>query len=68
MIIYDDIISDMLSNKKVHQITAELFIRGRKVNTSLAFTIQSYFAVQKNITLNSKHSFIMKIPNEQESQ
>ena len=49
MIIFDDTIADMLSNKKLQQIIAELF----KVRISLAFTTQSYFAVPKNIALNS---------------
>ena len=59
--VFDDIIADMLSNKKFNPIVTELFIRGRKLNTSLAFITQSYFPVLKNMTLNSKHYFIMKI-------
>ena len=43
----DDVISDMLSNKKLNPIVTELFIRGRKLNVSLAFIIQSYFAVPR---------------------
>ena len=46
----------------------ELFIRGRKLNISLAFITQSYFAGSKNIRLNSTHYFIMKIPNKWELQ
>ena len=38
-------IADMLSNKKLNPVVTELFIRGRKLNISLVFTTQSYFAV-----------------------
>ena len=58
----------MLSNKKVNPIVTELFITGRKLNISLVFITQSYYAVQKNIRLNSTHYFITKIPNKQELQ
>ena len=63
LIVFDDMIADMLSNKKLNPIVTELFIRGRKLNISLVFITQSYFAVWKNIRLNSTHYFVMKIPN-----
>ena len=63
LIVFDDIIADMLSNKKFNPIVTELFIRGRKLNISLAFITQSYFVVPKYIRSNSTHYFIMKIPN-----
>ena len=44
-------ILDMLSNKKLNPIVTELFIRGRKLNISLIFITQSYFAVPKIIRL-----------------
>ena len=50
--------------KKLHSIVTELFIR--KLNISLVFIMQSYFALPKNIRLNSTHYFIMKIQNKQE--
>ena len=65
---FDDMIVAMLSNKKLNPIVAELFIRGRKLNISIALITQSYFAVPKNIRLISTHYFIMKIPNKQELQ
>ena len=52
-IVFDDMIADMLSNKKRNPVVIELFIRGRKLNVSLVFITQSYFAVPKNISLNS---------------
>ena len=60
LIVFDDMIADMLSNKKLYSIVTELCIRGRKLNNSLAFITQSYFAVPKNIRLNSTHYFIKK--------
>ena len=61
-------IADILSNKKRNPIVTELFIRSRKLNISLVFNIQSYFAVQKNIRLNSTHYLLMKITNKWELQ
>ena len=55
-------------NKKLNLIVTELFIRGRTLNISLAFISQSYFAVPKNIRLNSRHYFIMKILSKRELQ
>ena len=59
-------IDDMLVNKKINPIVAERFIRGRKLNISLAFITQFYLAVPKNIRLKSTHYFVMKIPNKRE--
>ena len=47
LIVFDDMIADLLSNKKINPIAAELFVRDRKFNISNAFTTQSYFAVPK---------------------
>ena len=49
-------------------IVTELFIRFRKLNISLAFVTQSYFAVPRNIRLNCTHDFIMKIPSKRDPQ
>ena len=68
LIVLDDMIADMLSNKKLNPLVTEFFIRGRKLNISLVFITQSYFAVQKTIRLNSTHYFVMKIPNKRELQ
>ena len=58
----------MLSNKKLNPIVTELLIRGRKLKISLIFVTECYFAVLKDIRLNSTHYFIMKIPNKRELQ
>ena len=68
LIIFDDMITDMLSNKKINKIVIELFVRRRKLNISLVFITQSYFANQKNIRLKSTHYFVMKIKNKRELQ
>ena len=60
LIVFDDMIVDMFSNKKLNSTGTELFIRGRKLNISLVFITQSYFAVPKNIRLNSSYYFITK--------
>ena len=66
LIIFDDMIADMINNK-LNPIVTELFIRGRKLNISVVFITQSYFKVPK-VRLNSTHFFIMKIPNKRELQ
>ena len=68
LIVFGDIIADMLSNKTLNPIVTELFLRGRKLNISLVFITKSYFAVRKNVIQNSTRYFIMKIPNKREIQ
>ena len=68
LIVFDNMIADMLSKRKLNPIVTEWFIRGRKLNISLVFITQSYFAVPKNVGLNSMHYFIIKIPNKQKRQ
>ena len=68
LIIFDDMIADMINNNKLNPIVTVLFIRGRKLNISIVFIRQSYFKVPKDVRLNSTHFFIMKIPNKRELQ
>ena len=68
LIVFDDMIADMINNKKLNSIVTELFIRGRKLNISLVFITQSYFKVPKDVRLNCTHFFIIKIPNKRELQ
>ena len=63
LIVFDYLIADMLSNKKLNPIVTELFVRGRKLNISFVFITQSYFAFPKNIRLISNNYFVMKISN-----
>ena len=66
LIVFDDMIADMINNNKLNPIVTELFIRGRKL--ILTRGTQSYFKVPKDVRLNSTHFFIMKIPNKRELQ
>ena len=52
---FDDMISDIIYNKKLNSIVTELFIRGRKLNISFVFITQSYFKVTKDARLNTTH-------------
>ena len=63
LIVFDDMIADMLSNKRLNPIVTELFIRVGKLNISLVFITQSYFIVPKNARLNSTHYFIKQTNN-----
>ena len=58
LIVFDDMIVDMINNKKLNSIATELFIRDRKLNISLAFITHSYSKVQKDVRLNSAHFFL----------
>ena len=68
LIIFDDMIADIVNNKTLNSVVTELFIRGRKLNISIVFITQSYFKVPKDVRLNSTHFFIMKILNKRELQ
>ena len=63
LIVFDDMIADMINNKKLNSIVTELFIRGKKLNISLVFITQSQFKVPKDVRLNTTHFFITEIPN-----
>ena len=68
LIVFDDMIADMINNNKLNSIITELFVRSRKLNIYIVFITQSYFKVPKDVRLNSTHFFIMKIPNKGELQ
>ena len=68
LFVFDDMIADIMSNKKLQAMVKELFIRCRKLNISLEFIIQSYFSVSKEVRLNSTYYLIMKIHNNRELQ
>ena len=68
LIVFDDMIADIMTNKKFQAIIKELFIRCRKLNISLVFITQSYFSVAKDVRLNLTHYLIMKINNRKELQ
>ena len=66
--VFDDMITDVMTNKKFQSIIKDLFIRCRKPNVSLVFITQSYFSVPKVVRLNLTHYLIMKINNKRELQ
>ena len=68
LIVSDDMVADIMSNKKFKAIIKELFSRCRKLNISLVFIIQSYVSVSKDVRLNSIHYLIMKISSRKELQ
>ena len=67
LIVFDDMITDIVSNKKFQAIIKEMFIRCRKLNFHL-YLLQCYFSVPKDVRLNSKHYLIMKISSRKQLQ
>ena len=61
LIVFDDMISDIMTNKKFQSIIKELYIRCIKINVSLVFITQSYFSIPKVVRLNSTHSELRNI-------
>ena len=68
LIVFDDMIADIMDNNKSKGLISELFIRCRKLNISLVFITQSYLLVPKDGRLNSTHYLIMKINSKGELQ
>ena len=68
LIIFDDMIADIMTNKRFQAIIKELFTRCRKLNISLVFITQSYFSVPKDVRLNSTHYLIMHTNSKRELQ
>ena len=61
LIDFNDMIADMINNKKLNLIVTKLFTSDRKFNISLAIITQPYIKVPKDVRLNTTHFFIMKI-------
>ena len=68
LIVFHDMISHVMSNKKAEQVLKELFIRYRKLNISLCFVTQSFFSVPKDERLNCTHYIIFKLNSKRELQ
>ena len=66
LIVFDDMIADIMTNKRFQAIIKELFITCRKLSISLVFITQSYFSAPKEVILNSTHYLIIKIYNKKE--
>ena len=63
LIIFDDMISHIMSDRRAQQILKDLFIRCRKLNISLCFSTQSYFSVPKDVRLNFTDYILFKLNN-----
>ena len=63
VIIFDDMISHVISDKRAQQVLKDLFIRCRKLNISIRFLTQSYFSVPKDVRLNCTHYILFKLNN-----
>ena len=57
LIVFDDMIAEIINDKKLNSIATELFTRGTKLNISLVFITQSYFKLSKDLRLNSTNFF-----------
>ena len=68
LIVFDDMISHVMFDKKAQQVLKEPFIECRKLNISLCFLTQSYFSVPKDVRLNCTHYIIFKLNNKRELQ
>ena len=66
LIVFDDMIADIMTDKKFKSIIKELFIRCRKLNISIVFITQSYFRPPRDARLNSTHYLLMKIQSKKE--
>ena len=66
LIIFDDMIADIMRSEKFKAIVKDLFVRCRKLSISIVFITQSYFKTPKDARLNSTHYIRMKIGNKKE--
>ena len=63
LILFENMIPDMVADNKLILIVKELFLRGRKCSISFVFISQSSFKELRTRRLNAMHYFIIKIPN-----
>ena len=66
LIVFGDMIADIMRNEKFKAIIKELLIRRRKLNIYIVFITQSYFRTPKDARLNSMHCILMKIGSRKE--
>ena len=65
-IVFDDMIVDIMTNKRFQAIIKELFIRCRRLNISLVFSTQSYFSVPKRCKI--KYNTLFYHENKQQQR
>ena len=68
LIVFDDMIANMINNKKLNSIVAELFVKGSKLSICFVLIMQSNFKVPKYVRLNTTYFFIAKIQIRRELQ
>ena len=68
LIVFDDMIEDTESSKKLSPIVTKFFLRGKQLNILLVFIPQSYFEVPKTIRTNTLHFKYLKISNKRKAQ
>ena len=61
LVVLDDMIADMITNKKLNSIVTELFMTDMRIIIYIVFITQSYFKVPKKVRLNTPHIFMIKI-------
>ena len=61
LIVFDNMIADMINNKKLNAVSTELFIKDRKLDISIVFITQSYFKVPKEYTQDYMNNKIIRI-------
>ena len=66
LIVFDDIITDMITNKKLNPIVTELLTSSSKLNISYVFMTEIYFVLPKNIRLRIIRLKNIRIPNKWE--
>ena len=59
--VFDDIIADMINNKKLNSVVTELFFGERKLDITLVFNTQSCFKVLKDVRLNTDERGLKQI-------
>ena len=59
--VFNDMVTDMVSDKKLNSLVTEQFIRGRKRSILFVFITQSYFKVPKDVRVNSANFLLWKI-------
>ena len=65
-IVFDDMIADIMTQKRFQAVIKELFIRCRKLNIALVLLLHSYFSVPEDVRLNCTYNLIMKFHNRRE--
>ena len=61
LIVFNGMITDTESDKKLSLLVTEFLLKGKNLNISLAFISLFYFKVPKTLKLNTIHYFIIKI-------